>query len=89
MQSRFASFVLGALSIAIVLTAIAILDEEVRVQLTAVLAGDLSQVTRLASAQYHEAMQAFHGLAFTASGYKPLSAFAVGASVLVVFLRKL
>ena len=46
-------------------------------------------MSSFASAGVHDGTRAFHTFAFQANGYKPLTVFAVGASVLVLFLRKL
>jgi len=81
--------VIGTLSLLLVVGAMAALDETVRGHVTALLNGDLSTVSSFASAGVHDGTRAFHAFAFQANGYKPLTVFAVGASVLVLFLRKL
>jgi hypothetical protein len=89
MRSRFATAMLGAVSLMIVVAAIAALDEDVRTQVTAILAGDLSNVSAFVGVRVQEGTRAIRDLTYQADGYRPLSVFAVGAGVLVIFLRKL
>jgi hypothetical protein len=89
MKSRVESAVIGIVSLLLVVAAMAALDETVRGHVTALLHGDLSTVSAFADARLQDGTRAFHTFAFQANGYKPLSAFAVCASVLVLFLRKL
>jgi hypothetical protein len=89
MKSRLESAVIGILSLLLVVGAMAALDETVRGHVTALLGGDLTTVSAFADARLQDGTRAFQTFAFQANGYKPLSVFAVGASVLVLFLRKL
>ena len=88
-MTRVETTVIGTLSLLLVVGAMAALDETVRGHVTALLNGDMSTVSSFATAGIHDGTRAFHTFAFQAYGYKPLSAFAVAASVLVLFLRKL
>ena len=89
MKSRVGSAVIGTLSLLLVVAALAALYETVRGHVTALLNGDLSTVSSFANAGVHDGTHAFQTFAFQATGYKPLTVFAAGASVLVLFLRKL
>ena len=89
MKSRVGSFVIATFSLLLIVGVMAALDETVRTHVVALLNGDLTTVSAFADARFHDGAQAFSTFAFQANGYKPLSAFAVGASVLVLFLRKL
>jgi len=88
-MKRLEAAVIGILSLALVVAAMAALDETVRGYVTAVLNGDFTMVTAYTSAGVHEGKSAFDAFAYQANGYKSLSVFAVGASVLVLFMRKL
>jgi hypothetical protein len=88
-MKRLEAAVIGILSLVLVVGAMAALDETVRANVTAVLNGDFSVVTAYAGASIHDGRHAFWTFAYQANGYKSLSVFAVGASVLVLFMRKL
>jgi hypothetical protein len=88
-MKRLEAVVIGTLSLVLVIAAMAALDDTVRGYVTAVLNGDFTMVSAYTSAGIHEGRSAFDAFAYQANGYKSLSVFAVGASVLVLFMRKL
>jgi hypothetical protein len=88
-MKRLEAVVIGTLSLVLVIAAMAALDETIRGHVTALLNGDFTMVTAYASAGVHDGTHAFRTFAYQANGYKSLSVFAIGASVLVLFMRKL
>ena len=88
-MKRLEAAVIGILSLVVVVAAMAALDETVRGHVTALLNGDFSMAKVYAGAGIHDGMHAFWTFAYQANGYKSLSVFAIGASVLVLFMRKL
>jgi len=88
-MKRLEAVVIGTLSLVLVIAAMAALDDTVRGYVTALLNGDFTVVSAYTSAGIHEGKSAFDAFAYQANGYKSLSVFAVGASVLVLFMRKL
>jgi len=88
-MKRLEAVVIGTLSLVLVIAAMAALDDTVRGYVTALLNGDFTVVSAYTSAGIHEGKSAFDAFAYQGNGYKSLSVFAVGASVLVLFMRKL
>ena len=88
-MKRLEAVVIGTLSLVLVIAAMAALDDTVRGYVTALLNGDFTVVSAYTSAGIHEGKSAFDAFAYQANGYKSLSVFAIGASVLVLFMRKL
>jgi hypothetical protein len=86
---RLEAAVIGILSVMLVVAAMAALDDTVRGYVVALLNGDFTMVTAYASNGLNDGTRAFHTFAHQANGYKSLSVFAIGASVLVLFMRKL
>jgi hypothetical protein len=88
-MKRLEAAVIGIVSVMLVVAAMAALDETVRGHVIALLNGDFSMVKVYAGGGIHDGTRAFHTFAYQANGYKSLSVFAFGASVLVLFMRKL
>jgi len=86
---RLEAAVIGTLSLVLVIAAMAALDETIRGYVTQLLNGDFTIVRAYAGAGVQDGTRAFHTFAVQANGYKSLSVFAFGASVLVLFMRKL
>ena len=88
-MKRLEAVVIGTLSLVLVIAAMAALDETIRGYVIAMLNGDFTTVSAYANAGVHDGTHVFRTFAYQANGYKSLSVFAVGASVLVLFMRKL
>ncbi|HEY7169714.1 MAG TPA: hypothetical protein VH417_02645 [Vicinamibacterales bacterium] len=88
-MKRLEAAVIAILSVMLVVAAMTMLDETVRAHVHALLNGDFSMVRAYAGSGFHDGTRAFHTFAYQANGYKSLSVFAIGASVLVLFMRKL